>query len=70
MGVVETKKRTLFKTISWRVVAVMNSWTILSMGFIESNFWNAIIMNISGFIFFYLFERIWSKINYGRNVKY
>lgn len=68
--IVETKKRTLFKTISWRVVAVMNSWTILSMGFIESNFWNAIIMNISGFIFFYLFERIWSKINYGRNVKY
>ena len=68
--IVETKKRTLFKTISWRVVAVMNSWTILSMGFIESNFWNAIIMNISGFIFFYLFERIWSKINYGRNLKY
>lgn len=68
--IVETKKRTIFKTLSWRVIAVMNSWTILSMGFIESNFWNAIIMNISGFIFFYLFERIWSKINYGRNVKY
>jgi len=64
--IVETKKRTIFKTLSWRVIAVMNSWTILSMGFIESNFWNAIIMNISGLVFFYMFERIWSKINYGR----
>lgn len=66
MGVVETKKRTLFKTLSWRLVAIMNSWTILSMSFVESNFWNAIIMNISGLVFFYIFERVWSKINYGR----
>ena len=64
--IVETKKRTIFKTLSWRVIAVMNSWTILSMSFIESNFWNAIIMNISGLVFFYVFERLWSKINYGR----
>jgi uncharacterized membrane protein len=66
--IVETKKRTIFKSLSWRIVAVMNSWTILSFGFIESNFWNAIIMNISGLVFFYAFERVWSKINYGRNV--
>ena len=66
MGIIETKKRTIFKTLSWRVIAVMNSWTILSMSFIESNFWNAIIMNISGLVFFYVFERVWSKINYGR----
>ena len=66
--IVETKKRTIFKSLSWRAVAVMNSWTILSIGFIESNFWNAIIMNISGLVFFYIFERIWSKINYGRKV--
>jgi uncharacterized membrane protein len=69
MEVVETKKRTLFKTISWRVVAVMNSWTVLSLGLVGSNFWNAIIMNVSGFIFFYFFERIWSKIKYGRYTK-
>ena len=66
--IVETKKRTIFKSLSWRAVAVMNSWIILSIGFIESNFWNAIIMNISGLVFFYIFERIWSKINYGRKV--
>jgi len=64
--IIETKKRTIFKTLSWRMVAIINSWTILSMGFVDSNFWNAIIMNISGLIFFYVFERVWSKINYGR----
>jgi len=62
----ETKKRSIFKAISWRVVAVLNSWTVLSLMITKSNFWNAIIMNISGFIFFYIFERVWNKIKFGR----
>lgn len=63
----ETKKRSIFKAISWRVVAVINSWTVLSLMITESNFGNALIMNISGFIFFYIFERIWNNIKYGKN---
>lgn len=66
MGVVETKKRTLFKTISWRVVAILNSFLVLTVNVTDSNFWNAIYMNITGFIIYYVFDRIWSKINYGR----
>jgi uncharacterized membrane protein len=62
----ETKKRSIFKSISWRVVAVINSWTILSLMITNSNFWNAIIMNITGFIFFYIFERAWNNINFGK----
>jgi len=62
----ETKKRTLLKSISWRFIAVFNSWTILSLSFVDSNFWNAIIMNLSGFTFFYVFERIWNRIKYGK----
>ena len=62
----ETKKRSVFKAISWRVIAVINSWTILSLSFVESNFWNAIIMNLTGFVFFYVFERIWNNIKYGK----
>jgi len=65
----ETKKRTLFKTISWRLVAVTNSWTILSLSLVDSNFWNAIIMNVSGLVFFYGFERLWNNINYGKEIK-
>jgi len=66
VGVVETKKRTLFKTISWRVVAILNSFLVLTVNVTDSNFWNAIYMNITGFIIYYVFDRIWSKINYGR----
>jgi len=62
----ETKKRSIFKSLSWRVVAVINSWTVLSLMLTKSNFWNAIIMNATGFIFFYIFERVWNKINYGK----
>jgi uncharacterized membrane protein len=62
----ETKKRSIFKSLSWRVVAVLNSWTVLSLMLTKSNFWNAIIMNVSGFIFFYIFERVWNKIKFGR----
>ena len=62
----ETKKRSIFKAVSWRVIAVINSWTILSLSFVESNFWNAIIMNLTGFVFFYTFERIWNNIKYGK----
>jgi len=67
--VVETKKRTLFKTISWRFVAVLNSFLVLSFDVTEDDFLNAIYMNITGFCLYYLFDRIWSKINYGRYTK-
>lgn len=66
MSIKETKKRSIFKSISWRMVAVINSWTVLSFGLVTSNFWNAIIMNVTGFLLFYIFERIWSKIDFGR----
>lgn len=62
----ETKKRSIFKSLSWRIVAVLNSWTILAISITESSFWNAILMNITGFVFFYGFERIWNKIKFGR----
>ena len=67
MFIKETKKRTLFKSITWRMVAVINSWVILTMvQDPHSNFTKALVMNITGFLVFYLFERIWSKIKYGR----
>ena len=67
--IVETKKRTLFKTLSWRMVAVINSFLVLSVNITDNNFLNAVYMNITGFVVYFLFERIWSKINYGRIIK-
>lgn len=67
MFIKETRKRTVFKSITWRMVAVINSWLILTMvQDPHSNFTKALVMNITGFLVFYLFERIWSKIKYGR----
>jgi len=62
----ETKKRSIFKALSWRVVAILNSWTILALVITDSSFWNAILMNLSGFFLYFGFERLWNKIKYGR----
>lgn len=69
MKVKETQKRTIFKTVSWRILAVINSWAVLSFFINESNFYKAIFMNITGFILFFVFERIWANFSYGRNIE-
>jgi len=63
---VETKKRTILKTFSWRVVAILNSFLVLTVNVTDNNFLNALYMNITGFIVYYFFERIWNKIKYGK----
>jgi hypothetical protein len=63
--IIESKKRTLFKTISWRLVAILNSFLVLTFQITDSNFLNAIYMNITGFFIYFVFERIWSNIDYG-----
>jgi len=59
----ESKKRSFNKTISWRIVAVINSYTVLIAAFTASPLWNAVVMNISGAIMYYIHERFWNKIN-------
>ena len=66
MGVVETKKRTILKTFSWRMVAILNSFLVLTVNITDNNFLNALYMNITGFIVYYFFERLWNKIKYGK----
>lgn len=68
MSVIETKIRTTIKAITWRLIAVVNSWAILSASIGQTNFQNAILMNITGFFAFYFFERLWNKISYGRYI--
>ena len=68
MYVKETKKRSLFKSISWRMVAFLNSWIILSLNVVEANIMAALLMNISGLIIYYGFERAWNLIKYGRTI--
>ena len=66
MGIVETRKRSVMKSIIWRIVATINSYTILSVGLFDGNLVKAVVMNITGLLIMYYYERIWSKITYGR----
>ena len=63
---IETKKRTILKTFSWRIVAILNSFLVLTVNVTDNNFLNALYMNITGFVVYYFFERLWNKIKYGR----
>ncbi len=60
---IETKKRTLTKSIIWRLIATLNSFLILCIG-LKNNLNSAIIMNITGFFIYYFYERIWTKIKW------
>jgi len=62
----ETRERSVRKSIGWRVVAFSNSWMILALGLTEIPLYNAIIMNVTGIVYFYLYERLWNNSQRGR----
>ena len=62
----ETRKRSLRKSIGWRVVAFSNSWMILTLGLTDTPFYNALIMNFTGLLYFYIYERIWNNSQIGK----
>ena len=62
----ETKTRSVRKSIGWRVVAFSNSWMILAIGLTDIPLYNAIIMNVLGVVYFYMYERLWDKSQSGR----
>jgi len=62
----EIKKRTIAKTVVWRAIATLNSYLILLAALSDEPLWNAILMNITGFCVYFIFERICNKISYGK----
>jgi uncharacterized membrane protein len=63
----ETRIRSLIKTIVWRLIATLNSFLVLLVfgGTFGSCIKNAIIMNVTGFFVYYIYERVWTTISYG-----
>ena len=57
---IETKKRTFYRTISYRIIALLITaiWTGLS---------NAILIHIILTVVHYILERLWLKIKWGLN---
>ena len=63
-----SKRETLFKTISWRIVATTTTFIIAGTvlnSFNEVALFIALLELISKFILYYLHERFWLKIPYG-----
>ena len=67
-GIAENVKRSLLKTISWRIIGTLDtiliSWAItgalslaFSIGFIEL---------VTKMVLYFFHERAWNKINWGR----
>ena len=61
----ETKKRSLVKTLAWRVIAILNSFTVLILNLTNDALENALIMNLTGFIVYYGYERLCNTISWG-----
>jgi len=61
----ESKRRSVVKTIAWRLIATLNSFLVLLSGIGTGPLTAAILMNITGFIVYYLFERACNKITWG-----
>ena len=66
----ETKKRSLLKTITWRSFVFLY-WAVF--GYIATgSFTNAGIFGLASIIptfFYYVHERVWNKISWGRDPK-
>ena len=62
----ETRERSVRKSIGWRIVAIINSYIILAMYFTDSPLYNAILMNITGAVLYYVYERLWNNSHKGR----
>ena len=65
---IETHKRTLVKTILFRLWELLTTYILLIILGIQSQeaLTSAIIMNIVWTIGYYFYERIWVMINWGK----
>ena len=65
----ETKSRSTSKSVTWRIIAFLNSWFVLVVGLTDIPLWNAVIMNLTGILLFYIHERVWDNFDYGRYIE-
>jgi uncharacterized membrane protein len=65
----DSKKRSLTKSIVWRLIAVINGATVayLFLGSLSKSISIAVVANVTGFMMYYLHERIWNKVRWQRD---
>ena len=64
-----TKQRSLAKSLTWRVVAVISTFAVGYMLTDDVSFATSltIISNVINFILYYVHERFWLQIKWGRS---
>ena len=67
-GIYDTKKRSIVKTVTWRIVSFIALFIVgMTLGLSSNDaFWWTIINNISFVLIHYLHERVWNKITWGK----
>jgi uncharacterized membrane protein len=63
-----TKRRSLAKSITWRLIAIAVTFIV---GFVMTGNWQfaaslSLISNLVNFVLYYIHERFWLKIRWGR----
>jgi len=61
----ETRVRSVVKAIGWRIIAVINSFTVLISSLSEDALLNALYMNLTGLVLYYFYERACNQISHG-----
>ena len=68
----ESKRRSLYKTISWRVIATVVTLTVslIWTGEIGKSLGIASIDTILKFVFYFFHERAWTRVRWGQSPDY
>lgn len=63
-----TKQRSLAKAITWRLIAILSTFIIVYSMTKDMSFATSItiVSNVVNFILYYIHERFWLKVKWGR----
>ena len=66
--IVEQPKRTLIKTITWRIIALTTTIVVVYLysGDAKESLGIGIVANSFKMLFYYVHERVWNRIDFGR----
>ena len=64
----DTHKRTIVKTITWRIIATLTTVIVIYLwiGDLAAALGSGLLANALKTIFYYAHERIWNKSDFGR----
>jgi len=64
----ETKTRTLTKTVLWRIIATLITWGTVYFytGKLSESIEITLVAAVIGMIVYYIYERVWNKIQWGK----